>query len=358
MGQYFKYLNYTLGDEDPTPEKDLLPFNSKHAMAVADCGSRIVPLLARRPSRLSCVDISAPQLAVCELRLALLRACDLDTYKRFLGYAGSMGSAERKAIFFGLRMTAASVSLLEEMFNGIDWGPILYCGQFERMLKKISKVTRLLTGAAGSNIFNARTIEEQQDYYQRYFPKLRWAFVLRLLGNSTALNSLLYRGDFPKKNIEGSHFKIYQSIFERLLTQFSARRSFFLQMVFFGEIRYEEGLPLECSPEIFAEAKAALETCEVEFLAADVFTAAARVDRPIDFLSLSDVPSFLPSRDEPNFLQQLRPGLADDALVVVRAHLRRPAPSTDGFLDVSMGYIDTVKNELTQLWSFHIFRPI
>ena len=43
-------------------------------MAVAGSGGRVLPLLARRPRRLTCVDICRPQLFLTELRVEALRA--------------------------------------------------------------------------------------------------------------------------------------------------------------------------------------------------------------------------------------------------------------------------------------------
>ncbi len=358
MAQYFTSLNYTLGDEDATPEMLLLPEQCTHVMAVADCGSRVIPLLARFPQRLTCVDISAPQLAVCELRIALLKACDLACFKGFLGYDDSISASDRREIFQALPLSQHARTQLEAMFNGIEWGSILYLGQFERMLQKIAKVTCVLTGEAGAGIFKANTLEEQQSYYRNKFPHWRWKLVLLLLGNSTALNSLLYKGDFPKKNRAQSHFAIYQEIFEKLLTEQPAVNSFFLQMVFFGRILYREGYPIECNAEVFSKAKAAVQACEINYVEGDVFEAAAIGNRGIGFLSLSDVPSFLQPSEEENFLQKIRPGLLEQALVVVRAHLRRPAPILDGFIDITEAHPLMASSELTRLWSFHLYRKI
>lgn len=181
--------------------------------------------------------------------------------------------------------------------------------------------------------------------------------VLLLLGNSTALNSLLYRGDFPKKNIGGSHFSIYKRIFNQLLTEQSARHSFFLQMIFLGKVHYSEGLLLECDSAVYMQAKLALENCQIDYVEGDVFQTAAAMKGTIDFLSLSDVPSFLPPQEESGFLQKVKAGLDKNAFVLVRAHLRRPAPTLAGFIDISMAHAQIFSKELTRLWSFHLYKP-
>src|SRR5437879_2093460 len=126
MANYFSNLNYTMGDEDAGPEMHLLSHGKKHVMAVADCGSRIIPLLAKSPEKLTCVDINSQQLAVCQLRLALLKQCELSTFKAFLGYDEGMAPPERKHVFMDLDITPDSKQLLQEMFENIDWGVMLY----------------------------------------------------------------------------------------------------------------------------------------------------------------------------------------------------------------------------------------
>ncbi|UXY15182.1 DUF3419 family protein [Chitiniphilus purpureus] len=357
MPHYFKQLNYTLGDEDPTAEFNLLPEGTARALAIADCGSRIVPLLAKNPRHLVCVDINREQLAVCELRLALLKHVSLAEYKGFLGFTDTISPQARQAMFSELPLQKPTREVLHAMFTHIDWGSMLYCGKFEQMLRTLRRVNSAITGRSGRQLFECESLAEQLDYYKNHFPRWRWKMVLALLGNSTALNSLLYRGDFPKKNIPGSHFHIYDSIFHRLFTEWSVRKNFFLQMLFFGEIRYPDAYPLECQPEIFNLAKKGAENCEILLELGDVFQR-VQEHRNLDFVSLSDVPSFLPPAQEHSFLKSLRSQVAEGAKVVVRAHLRRPTPDLTGFRDVSTRYPNSHREDSTQLWSFHIYEPI
>lgn len=357
MGEYFKHLNYTLGDEDASFEMHALQSAMGHVLAIADCGSRIVPLLAKSPNKLTCVDISPLQLAIVKLRLALLQHCDLDTYSAFLGYRGDMSAAERQAIFEVLSLNPEDAQTLRSMLASIRWDGPVYYGKFERMLLTLSRITRTLTGKGPEGLFECKTLDEQRDYFKRSFPHGRWRIVLSLLGNSTALNSLLYKGEFPKKNIEQSYYSIYREIFERLFTQHLARGSFFLQLIFLGQIRYEEGLPIECHPDVFWKAKAALAKCDVQCFEGDIF-AATGMHRDIDFLSFSDVPSFLPDDIAYQCLQTVRPNLAPEALVIVRGHVRIVRPALDGFRDTSLAHKGLADMESTQLWTINTYQLV
>ena len=355
MASYFKNLNYTMGDEDASPEMYLLPDGTKHVMAVADCGSRVIPLLAKFPKQLTCVDINPEQLAVCEMRVELLRHCDLETYRAFLGYEDNMSPLQRKKIFGQLDISLDRKHLLQEMFDDIEWGAMLYYGKFEKMLQTLSKVARLMTGSSAAGLFDSKNMDEQQEYYRNQFPHWRWSLVLALLGNSTALNSLLYKGDFPRKNIPGNHFAIYKNIFHRLFTEQPVRSSFFLQMILLGKVKYPEGNLIECSPDVFILAKQGLQNCKINFVLGDIFEAIRKAEN-VDFASLSDVPSFIQQQEHQEYLERIKPGLAQGALVVVRAHLRVIAATTDGYQDVSAKYHELTKCEATRLWSFHLYQ--
>ncbi len=358
MTSYFKHLNYTLGDEDAQTEMEMLAEASEHVFAIADCGSRVVPLLARAPRKLTCVDISPDQLAVTRLRIALLRQVDRDIYCQFLGYTQGMTPQMRRTWFAGLDLEFQHRTVLEEMFGRIHWGPLVYEGKFERMLLTLSKVTRAVLGNACDRLFEQSDVQAQAGYFRHGFPRLRWKLVLTLLGNSTALNSLLYKGDFPEKNIPKSYLRIYSEIFERLLTQFPARSSFFLQLIFLGAIRFEQGLPVECRPDVYARAQASLKYCDVHFVEGDVMASFGVTGGNIDYLSLSDVPSFLPDEAAASCLQLARPYMRKGGLAVIRGHVRLVRPLLEGFRDDSLRFADAASRETTGLWHIHAFQAV
>lgn len=355
MANYFKQLNYTLGDEDASFEMHALPVGARHVMAVADCGSRLVPLLAKSPRKLSCVDISPLQLAMAKLRLALLASVERDTYCAFLGYTTVMDANARRLLFERLPLDAATAATLAGMFDSIAWDGPVYYGKFEQMLATLSKIVRLFTGSRAARIFACRTLAEQQAFYRKEFPHWRWKCVLGLLGNSAALNTLLYKGDFPKKNTPGSYFANYTRIFDELFTKALARDSFFLQMIFLGRIDYPEGLPIECDPGVYQQARNALDGCHISYVEGDIFEA-AREHTDIDFLSLSDVPSFLADADAHACLQTVKSSVAADGVVVVRGHVRIVKPDLNGYRDVSHGYSQLAEWETTKLWTINTYQ--
>ena len=355
MVKYFTALNYSLGDEDTSVELGMLHEHAEHVMAVAGSGGRVIPLLARAPKRLTCVDILDEQLALTRMRIEALRALSHESFTGFLGYPPhAMCAAKREKVFRGLSLTDRDRDYLEKVFSANSWQPIIYLGKFERAMIKLSKIVRLFVGKRGLAVFDFQDQEAQRNYYRERFPHTAWKAVLFLIGNSAVLNSILYKGDFPKKNIPRSAFAIYRDIFHRLLCDLPARESFFLQLVFLGGLVYPEGNPIECDPAVFTAAKQALQHTPIDYHCGDVIEA---LDGSVDFLSLSDVPSFFQDPDlERNFLQRSREKLSTGGVLVYRGHLRLPHPETTGFHSIIEPYQALVDREKTQLWQRFAYR--
>jgi S-adenosylmethionine-diacylglycerol 3-amino-3-carboxypropyl transferase len=228
-------------------------------------------------------------------------------------------------------------------------------GRFERMLQTLARVNGVISGERGRQLFESDDLDAQRHYMATRFPVRAWKLVIALLGNSTVLNSLLYRGAFPKKTLPASTYAIYSDIFNRLFTNVLARRSFFLQMVFFGELRYRDGFPIECSPEVYSAAQQSARLNAIEFVHGDIVEY-VRQCGGAGFVSLSDVPSFLHGDRSRAFLGAMQPGLLPGALVVSRGHLRIVAPDTRGFDDRSSEFADCIATETTQLWRVNIYQ--
>jgi S-adenosylmethionine-diacylglycerol 3-amino-3-carboxypropyl transferase len=223
------------------------------------------------------------------------------------------------------------------------------------MLRTLSRINRWFTGARGRGVFSCVDLASQRQYLETRFPHRRWQMVVKLLGNATVLNALLYRGTLPAKNVPGSTSAFYGRIFRSLFEDMPARESFFLQMIFLGELIAEEGLPLECDPAVFAAAKHALATCDVHLVNGDVFTAARSGPR-YSFVSISDVPTFLPLQKQHGWLRELAPALSPGATVVTRGHLRVIDHDLAGFDLINDRHRALFAKERTHLWTIDVLR--
>ena len=360
MGQtYFNRLNYTLANEDTALELALLPQDISHLVSIAGSGGRVLPLLARGPKRITCLDLAPEQLYLTELRFQSTLSLAYETFLDFWGYPTSrapISSVDRKELFNLLSLSREAKNFLTKHFESKNWESILYDGKWENTFQKLSQAIRTIVGKRGLEIFDCRTLTEQTEYFRDRFPRKRWKLAILLLGNATMFNALLYRGHFPKKNIPEPFSAFYDQVFEHLFNSMLARDNFFLQLVFFGKIVFPEGVPIEAQPEVFRAAKKHLKQCQIEYVSGDAIEQIKRMQNPIGFVSLSDVPSYFSGDRERDFLQEIRPQLATQACVVIRNYLRIPENlDSTGYANVTEKYRSEISREKVGVYHVNIF---
>ena len=211
----------------------ILPEHQLHVMSVAGSGGRILPLLAKYPKKVTCVDVSQEQLYLCEMRFESLRTFSHPEFLAFWGYPPSfIKPQERRNLFDRLKLSPPARDFFQQLFEGKKWESILYEGKWERMIAKMSVINRSLTGLKGVGLFSAMSDAEHFEYLEKRFPKLAFNATVLLLGNAHVFNSLLYGGHFPRKNIPTSSYQLYRAAFQRMFEQGPARRNFLLQLLF------------------------------------------------------------------------------------------------------------------------------
>ncbi|MFW5884772.1 MAG: DUF3419 family protein [Patescibacteria group bacterium] len=356
--KFFNALNYTIGNEDASLEMEILPRKTQHVFVIAGSGSRVIPLIAKAPKVITCVDSSFDQLSLAELRISSLKTFKYDHFLSFWGYPGKdISSEERKKMFFELKISNDCKKRMESLFKANNWETLLYLGKWEQTFKKISNIVRAIVGERGVGLFNCKTMKEQREYLEKVFPWRAWSLVVFLLGNSVVFNALLYKGNFPKKNIKESMYSFYSRRFGQLFRQDIARKNFFLQLLFFGELKYSDGLPIECNPEVYSRAQKNLQKLCIKFEQGDFIKKALETEIPIDFLSLSDLPSYLNPPKESEFIQVLNNNIAPKGMVVNRYYLRTPERlDIRGFENVTSRHKGKIAKEKIQMFSFDVFQ--
>lgn len=356
---YFNTLNYTLANEDSALEMQVLPESMRHVLAVAGSGARVLPLLARRPAKVTCVDLSREQLFLTELRFASARVLSREDFLCFWGYPPRLVSPDfRKRVFSDLNISPDCRSFFNALFTHSAWTTLLYTGRWERTFGKISRLCQLMLGKDAYRIFEAKNFNEHLLFISRDFSQIRWNTLVFLIGNSTFFNALLYKGHFPQKNVPGSHRRYYKDAFNRIFAGSIPRENFFLQLTLLGKILFEEGNPVECTPAVYEKIQAGLKTAEVCYRLGNVIDVVAEsASDPIDFVSLSDVPSYFDEATARDFLQRMASGLNEDALVVARYYLRVINwMIRDGYVRVNEGFEKEIEKEKTQMYHIDIFR--
>lgn len=356
---YFSGLNYTLANEDSSYEMSLLKPSMDHIVAVAGSGARVLPLFSCAPRRMTIVDISPEQLLLTELRIESCRALSLEEFLIFWGYPPVPDHPrQRRELFSKIQLSADCKRFFISIFEKQRWKSILYTGKWERTFKKISTICRAVLGDTIDELFEINDFREHLLFMENSFPWWKWNFLVFAMGNSTFFNTLLYKGSFPVKNVEESHFEYYRSAYKRIYSHFLPRNNYFLQMTLLGEIRFASGVPVECRPQVYDSVQSAIQTTQIQYLRGHILDIVSQSsNHPADFVSLSDVPSYFDDQTAHGFLERISAGLSPDALVAARFYLRViNSLKCDGFVDVTDQHSGAFASEMTQMYRMALYR--
>lgn len=359
--KYFSNLNYTLGNEDTGFEVTLIKsLKPKKILSIAGCGSRALPLLCAGAQQLSCVDVVPAQLALTRLRLGCYKKLSHEEFLIFWGFppfAAYDYKEKRKELFSKIDLSSEDRTFFAPIFESANWGSILYAGKWERTFQALSKILRVIMGKNFGKLLSYSSLQSQTDYYENDFPARRWDAVLYLLGNKAVFNALLYKGDFIKKNVPESHFDYYKESFDQLFRNSLSRSSFFANLCFFGKIEHADGNTIEAHKDNYeAVAKNIASGAVIETLEKDLLSAAQEFKGDLDFVSLSDVPSYFSGEVEKSFPQKLLPSLRTGAIVVLRSYLRIPEADWSGYEEVTARYSSEISLEKVQMYRIQVYQ--
>lgn len=356
---YFQGINYSMANEDSSLEYNMTAqLKPKKILSVCGSGGRALPLLHATAEELICVDLSKEQLALLELRKQSILQLDFQDFLLFWGYPPYYCERfcdDRKKFFNTLELSESTREFFDKVFVSLNWQSLLYVGKWESTFITLSKAAKWMLGKHCEIMFQQESLAEQNNYFQHEFPRRRWLALLGVVGNKALFDALLYKGSFVKKNIPQSYFKFYKQTFDHLFSHDLIRKNFFLQLCFLGEVRYEEGAPIEAQLEAFNRTKESLQSVKLTIENKDLL-AAINKHQNIDFVSMSDVPSYFSGDVEKNFLQSTKPHLSKGAVVVVRSYLRVPEADRSGFVDITDNYREWIEAEKVGVYNIEVLQ--
>lgn len=373
--QYFRGLNYTLANEDTTFELTLAKhYRVQRILTVCGSGGRSLPFLSLNPQSLTLVDLSQDQLDLARFKAAALSQLDFETYCLFWGFPPfhpEENSAVRRQIFDRLDLEDDLRERFDHLLRFHQDHGLLYQGLWEQKFTIVPIFLRRYLGPIIATfydtLFEFRDLASQRRYLEKTLQNPLWKALPRAIilgiGNAHYFNTFLYKGAMVNKNIPQSSFDFYRQAFRRAMGGSLARENFFLQLSFFGKIVFPEANPPEAQKDVYEASQKALGNVSLRYLKCSVIPTESQAltsydpGGPFDFVSLSDVPSYLTGSLEQNYLQNLRPFLKPGAIVVSRCYLRIPENTNlQGFTDITSTWQQALELEKTQMYHIFVFR--
>lgn len=360
--EYFSDLNYTLANEDTRIEYSLLPNQVDSVFSIAGSGARCLPLLSKNPKNLHIIDMSPAQIYLCELRFESMKQLSYEQWLFFLGYRGGLQEGRdtgdsRIEIFQKLNLRKEIKDYWQERQEG--WAPhgFILLGKWESHFQKIGVIFKKYLQCEFDFLFKAQSIDEQIELYKMHWPHIRWKSLMRILASEFVFNRFLYKGHFSGKSEHRTEnkppYQFIQDEFERIFHSQLVRKNYFMQILFLGEIRYHEGLPLEAHENIFNLAKKS--TTQIHYHIGNLLDILPKFD--FDFISLSDTISYLPEDKANQILQLLSANIKKDSHVVIRSFMRAPTKlDSKNWNQLVNAEEEARKMDGTGVYQFHIFK--
>ena len=278
---------------DVGPQDDVLSICSAgdNAFALAIAGARTV----------TCIDLSAPQIALAKLKLVAAEKFDLERFRSFLG-VGPIG--QRVFLYHELRpFLDESTRLWWDSHEAWIRSGLLNCGKFERYLSTFR--TRVLPLVHRRKIvdqfLDMSDVSEQRQFYDQRWNTFRCRSMFRVFF-SKAVMQRSGRSPAQFAHVQGPISQAFMSRTEHVLTTMPVADNPFVQWILGGEYRNVDN----SHPYLSAEGHAALAKVadRFTFVHDDLISHLNACDEgTYSAFNLSDVPEYLSEEETASLLR-------------------------------------------------------
>lgn len=269
----------------------------RRVLSIASAGDNALALLTLDPAEVVAVDLSAPQLAACELRLVAYRALERDALLAFLGVTPS---ADRFATYAQLRPDLGeSARAFWDAHPDAVRGGIIHAGKFERYLRAFRRFVLPLVHSRRTiaSLLAPRVAADRERFYRETWDTWRWRALFRLFFGRFAMGRLGRDPEFFA-HVEGS---VGSRILERTrhaLTTIPTDTNPYLTYIMTGS--YAPGaLPRYLRTEHWATIRSRLDRVRL------VRAAAQDVEGPFGAFNLSDIFEYMSAEEHPRVFAAL-----------------------------------------------------
>jgi S-adenosylmethionine-diacylglycerol 3-amino-3-carboxypropyl transferase len=187
----FSEIRYAQCWEDADILLEALSIQPGHTcLSIASAGDNTLALLSQKPRRVLAIDLSPPQLAALELRVAAFRELK---HPEMLALIGSVPSAERIALYGRCRkqLSAAARSYWDRRPKLIELG-IGSAGRFERYLRIFRKYVLPLIQSRRrvQRLLASKPDSDRVWFYNNVWNNIRWRLLFRLFFSRRVMQTL------------------------------------------------------------------------------------------------------------------------------------------------------------------------
>jgi len=304
----FDFIRYANVWEDADILCEALAPSAKQGriLSISSSGDNVLALLTLDPQEIAAVDLSGPQLACLELRLAAFKELDHLGLCQFLGVLPIQNRIKIYSEKLKKHLSASAQTYWEGNLQTICGG-IIHAGKFERYLKAFGKWVLPLIHSRKTidALLKTKTREERIRFYTHRWDTWRWRllfkvffsrFVMGRAGRAPAFFDQV-RGNVAERILERSR---------HALTEGQTDQNPFLHYILRGNFSQDD-LPCYLRPENFDAIRSRVDRIQIFHGEADQI-----IQGPFDAFNLSDIFEYMdPDRFETcykNILKIAKPG--------------------------------------------------
>ena len=317
-------INYSACNEDGRSELSIVKQidDARDFLVIAGGGERLFNLLVedRAEARFDVVDGNRSQLFLLELKKLCILTLPPDTLRAFLGLTDMSPKQRRDVYQQQIRpgLSSPAQAYFDAHLRRIARG-ILYQGEFEQFLKIIATACGLVFGKTLKNFFACQTLDQQQRYFHSHIDGVRWQTLMWVLCRKIWFRLLSRDPAFYVYEGLDSYYKHLRGSIEHALLNIPAKENFLLSLMLTGRYQPEFDVMPPCYRDENIDAvKKNILQCEINLHHALLGDFLGATTTDYDFMSLSDIPSYVSSDELVGLLGSIASHLSPQAYVVIR----------------------------------------
>jgi S-adenosylmethionine-diacylglycerol 3-amino-3-carboxypropyl transferase len=315
--QLFK-LVFTHNWEDPESDHTALRIKKDDVVqAITSGGCNVLGFLMFDPKEIYSVDINPAQSYLLELKIAAIKLFD---FKEFTAFAGLTKCRYRLELYGKLKplLTDAAIAYWDTQSNFIREGFIMN-GKYERFIKVAGKFIWLLQGGKRVlGLFENKTLDEQQAYFDQVWNTRRFKYMFKILFNKRMLARRGLVADYFTFDDRSKSFA--DSFYNRSKKAFRdipIRGNYFMSLYLLGKFRDSNEVPEYLKEENF-------ETIKSRVARIKIITAEAQnwidtmPDDTIDCFALSNICELMSENETHALFTGVNRTAKDSARIIFR----------------------------------------
>jgi len=280
-------LVFTHNWEDPESDHAALDIKPNDVVqAITSGGCNVLGFLLFDPKEIYSVDINPAQSYLLELKIAAIRSFDFST---FIGFAGLSDCNNRMELYNKLKnlLTDDAVAFWDQQSKIIERGFIMN-GKYERFIKLAGKFIGLLQGRKRvRKLFENKTLDEQQQYFDKVWNTQRFKYLFKILFNKRMLARRGLVADYftfddGSKSFADSFYNRSKKAFRDIPVQ----GNYFLSLYLLG--KFTNNVPAYLKEENFSTIKSRLDRIKIITAEAQQWID-TMPDEQIDCFALSNI---------------------------------------------------------------------